>query len=355
MRFEFAFLPIALLVYYAIVWQLIARKAPGRTVVTQYAPPAGMTPAELRYFHAWITDNKSVAAVIAHLAARRLISVSPDGSGYLITRLVDELPPDLPEEESDAFKAMFALPEDTGPSGRAAIRWPYGNMAMQNAFRLQPDQGDKLLRIRAAIAAALDRRLGDAYFRRNLEYSVPAVALTSALAIGSSASFPQADNFVLTTLLFVLWATGIGGIAVFNMAPFFRDAFQGRINVANIVTMGVSLIFFFCVLGFLGARIAHNSEPVFAWSLLATSLLNCTFPFLLKAPTKLGRERMDEVEGFRDFLASVELDSIDRMNNPHWTPTLKIDYLAYAIALDLKQAWGDHLVNAMCNTVATGR
>jgi hypothetical protein len=43
------------------------------------------------------------------------------------------------------------------------------------------------------------------------------------------------------------------------------------------------------------------------------------------------------------------------MNNPHWTPTLKIDYLAYAIALDLKQAWGDHLVNAMFNTVATGK
>jgi hypothetical protein len=223
---------------------------------------------------------------------------------------------------------------------------------MQSAFRLRPDQGDKLLAIRAAISAALDRRLGDTYFKRNLEYSVPAVALSSALAIGSSVRFP---NIVLTTLLFVIWATGIGGILVLNLAPVIRGAFRGRMSQANLFTMVVSLLFFLCTMGFLGARIAHLSEPVFALCLLVTSVLNCTFPFLLQAPTRLGRERMDEVEGFRDFLASVELDSIDRMNNPHWTPTLKIDYLAYAIALDLKQAWGDHLVNAMFNTVATGK
>jgi hypothetical protein len=325
--------------------------------VTQYAPPGGMTPAEMRYLHAGITDDKSVAAVIAHLAARRLISVSLQGSEYLVTRLVDELPRDpspgsLPEEERDAFKAMFALPENTEGS---AVRWTYGPVTMQNAFRLRPDQGDKLLRIRAAISAALDRRLGDTYFRLNFEHSVPAVALSSALAIGSLASFHHADNLALMTVLFVVWATGIGGIAVFNLAPMIRGVFQGRMNASNLLTMAVSLVFFLSVLGFLGERIALESDPVFAWSLLMTSLLNCTFPFLLHASTKLGRERMDLVEGFRDFLSRVELDSIDRTNNRYWTPTCKIDYLSYAIALDLKQAWGDHLVNAMVNTVATGK
>ncbi len=355
MRFEFVFLPIALLVYYVIIWRLVARRPRGAAIVTQYFPPGDMTPAEMRYQRAGMSDNKSVAAVIAHLAARRLITVSPDGGQYLITRLVDELPGDLPEDESAAFRSIFALPETADRPIRSAVYWPYGNIAMQNAFRLRPDQGDKLLTIRAAISAALDRRLGDAYFKRNLEYSVPAVVLSSALAIGSSVSFHHADNVVLTTLLFVVWATGIGGIVVINVAPVIRGALQGRVSPANLLTMAVSLLFFLCTLGFLGARIAHISEPVFALSLLVTAVLNCTFPFLLQAPTKLGRERMDQVEGFRDFLASVELDSIDRMNNPHWTPTLKIDYLAYAIALDLKQAWGDHLVSAMFNTVATGK
>ncbi|HKM47175.1 MAG TPA: hypothetical protein VJX69_06285 [Terriglobales bacterium] len=352
MRFEFAFLPIALLVYYVILWRLVARPPTGGAIVPQYSPPGDMTPAEMRYLRVGVSDNKSVAAVIAHMAARRLISVTPSGSEYVITRLVDELPGELPEEESDAFRAMFAMSDATDQSVRSAVRWPYGNIAMQNAFRLRPDQGEKLLTIQAAISAALGRRLGDAYFKRNLEYSVPAVALSSALAVGSAVSFHHADNIVLMTLLFVVWATGIG---VLNIAPVIRGAFEGRMSAANLIAMAVSLLFFLCILGFLAAHIAHISEPVFALSLLVTSLLNCTFPFLLQAPTKLGRERMDQVEGFREFLSSVELDSIDRMNNPHWTPTLKIDHLAYAIALDLKQAWGDYLVNAMFNTVATGK
>ncbi len=355
MRFEFIFLPIALLVYYVILWQLVARRPTAVAIVPQYSPPGDMTPAEMRFLRVGVSDNKSVAAVIAHMAARRLISVTPDGSEYVIARLVDELPGELPEDESDAFRAMFAMSDTTDRSVRSAVHWPYGNIAMQNAFRLRPDQGDKLLIIQAAISAALSRRLGDAYFKRNLEYSVPAVVLSSALAVGSAVSFHHADNIVLTTLLFVMWATGIGGIVVFNVAPVIRGAFEGRMSAANLITMAVSLLFFLCVLGFLGARIANISEPIFAFSLLATSLLNCTFPFLLQAPTKLGRERFDQLEGFREFLASVELDFIDRMNNPHWTPTLKIDHLAYAIALDLKQAWGDSLVNAMFNTVATGK
>ena len=355
MSLESVFLPIALLVYYVILWRLVAHRPTGGAIVPQYSPPCDMTPAEMRYLRVGVSDNKSVGAVIAHMAARRLISVTPDGSEYLITRLVDELPGELPEEESDAFRAMFAMGDTTDRSVRSAVHWPYGNIAMQNAFRLRPDQGEKLLTIQAAISAALGRRLGDAYFKRNFEYSVPAVVLSSALAVGSAVSFQHADNIVLLTLLFVLWATGIGGIAVSNVAPVIRGAFEGRMSAANLITMAVSLLFFLCVLGFLGVRIAHISEPVFALSLLVTSLLNCSFPFLLQAPTKLGRERMDQVEGFREFLASVELDFIDRMNNPHWTPTLKIDYLAYAIALDLRQEWGDYLVNAMFNTVATGQ
>jgi hypothetical protein len=32
----------------------------------------------------------------------------------------------------------------------------------------------------------------------------------------------------------------------------------------------------------------------------------------------------------------------------------QIDYLAYAVALSLKPAWGDHLVSAMSGTVIVG-
>ena len=46
------------------------------------------------------------------------------------------------------------------------------------------------------------------------------------------------------------------------------------------------------------------------------------------------------------FLLAVEQDQLDRMN----PPKQEIQYaanLAYAIALEVKEAWGDHLTNEL--------
>src|ERR1041385_3084743 len=95
------------------------------------------------------------------------------------------------------------------------------------------------------------------------------------------------------------------------------------------------------VLGFVDSRIAKLSTPDFAGTLVAVVVINVGFAISLKRLTPVGRQRLDEVLGFRQFLSTVELDRLDRMNDPHLTPALMNDYLAYAIALDLKEAWGD--------------
>jgi hypothetical protein len=96
-----------------------------------------------------------------------------------------------------------------------------------------------------------------------------------------------------------------------------------------------------------GWRIALGSNQEFAFSLFAITLLNVSFTALLQKLTPLGRKRLDEVMGFREFLATVELDRFERMNHPKLTPALLNDYLAYAIALDLKESWGDQLSEAL--------
>jgi Predicted membrane protein (DUF2207) len=351
---RFLILPFALLAYYVITWAVVARRPKASTIVPQYTPPGNMTPAEMRFLCVGMTDQKTVAAVVAHLAARRLISVQPDREEYVITRLVDKLPTDLPDEERAAFVSMFLATVDvTDPYSRIGVYRTGDDMPLGGSFVLRPSQGNKLAAIRAAIATSLDLRIGSSYFKRNYEYSAPAVALSSSLAIGTAATFSHADGIFFWTLWFVFCATILGVAIVLNVLPAFRDIFKGRMSLASILMMTGPLVIFLAVLAYAVTAIARISEPSFGWSLIAIVVANVTCPFLLQTPTKLGRGRMDQVEGFRQFLATVELDSIDRLNNPHWTPTLKIDYLAYAIALDLKQAWGDHLVSAMFNTVTT--
>jgi hypothetical protein len=72
---------------------------------------------------------------------------------------------------------------------------------------------------------------------------------------------------------------------------------------------------------------------------LTAVVVNLVFYRLLKAPTPLGRQTLDHIEGFRMFLTAVEQDRLDRMAPPEKTPELFERYLPYAMALDVEQRW----------------
>jgi Predicted membrane protein (DUF2207) C-terminal domain len=137
------------------------------------------------------------------------------------------------------------------------------------------------------------------------------------------------------------------------VVPALYDAVRGRVGGTNIRTAMVPLLMFGGVLGFVAYRIAEASTQAFAYTLIAVVVINMGFAISLKRLTPFGRRRLDEILGFRQFLSTVELDRLDRMNVPHITPALMNDYLAYAIALDLKEAWGDHLSSALFSTATS--
>jgi uncharacterized membrane protein YgcG len=63
------------------------------------------------------------------------------------------------------------------------------------------------------------------------------------------------------------------------------------------------------------------------------------FP-LLQAPSRSGRKIMDQIEGFREYLAVAEEDRLNFVNPPEKTPELFERFLPYAVALDCQNAWG---------------
>ena len=50
---------------------------------------------------------------------------------------------------------------------------------------------------------------------------------------------------------------------------------------------------------------------------------------------------MDDILGFREFLLAAEQDRVDKLNHPDLTPQYLNACLPYAVALDVKEAWGD--------------
>ncbi len=81
------------------------------------------------------------------------------------------------------------------------------------------------------------------------------------------------------------------------------------------------------------------------WATVAVALtgLVVTGPFgkLLKAPTREGRKRMDDIEGFRLYLDVAEGDELKLAGAPRKTPGLFEAYLPFALALGVSQHWSE--------------
>jgi uncharacterized membrane protein len=69
--------------------------------------------------------------------------------------------------------------------------------------------------------------------------------------------------------------------------------------------------------------------------------LHILFHSLLKAPTVAGRRMLDQIEGFKMFLGAVDGDRMNRINPPEQTPERFEEFLPYALALDVEQAWAE--------------
>jgi hypothetical protein len=80
--------------------------------------------------------------------------------------------------------------------------------------------------------------------------------------------------------------------------------------------------------------------------MIATVCINLYLAPQLRGRTTLGRELISKIEGYREFLKEVDLDRMQRLKTPAWVPTPSTEYLAYAIALDLGDAWDNYRENS---------
>ena len=82
-------------------------------------------------------------------------------------------------------------------------------------------------------------------------------------------------------------------------------------------------------------------------AVLLLAVLNVLFFALMKAPTKLGRELLDEIAGFRMFLATAEHNRMKMADAPEMSEHLYATHLPYALAMDMELAWSDRFTNLL--------
>jgi hypothetical protein len=318
-------LPVLLVVYYVLVWLCVGRDPKPGTIVPRYEPPEGLSPAAVRYLLISGTDGKSLAAVLADLALRKRISIVPESGRYSVLFL--KAPPgqeELPPEEQKVLDLLGA----------------YGTKVT-----VDPADSERNSTLITAIQGSLCSRLSGVYFTGSFGYIAAAVAVTFLWTLLMAATHSKKDGVTFLTFWFVSFTLILGSIIVVRVIPALKDAISGRLSAKNTFFTIVGLLFL-AMPALVLYKIAEASSREFAAMLAAVVLIHLVFGPLMKVPTRKGRETLDWIEGYRQFLVSVEQDRLERLNDPQRAPALLNAALPYAIALDLQQAWGDHLSGA---------
>lgn len=102
------------------------------------------------------------------------------------------------------------------------------------------------------------------------------------------------------------------------------------------------------------AQMADTLTPLVIAGIALLFLTNTFFTTIMKRPTVLGRQLLDEVLGFRDYLDIAEKDELNLKNPPERTPELFERYLPYALALGVEQNWGERFASVLAGVRAPG-
>jgi hypothetical protein len=161
------------------------------------------------------------------------------------------------------------------------------------------------------------------------------------------------------TLIFLTWWFFfcfflLGIICVMTLLPAWARMVRG-LGGAREVLIGSLAVGAFAAGGvFVLWQLRSNLSLAYALSLAALVGINiAAFPALYRL-TPRGREARDQIEGFRQFLGKVEQDRLRRLDaaDPHAAESS--EFLPYAIALEVREPWGDHLADS-CVAVTTTR
>ncbi len=324
----------ALTLYYLILYMAVHRTREPVPVLTQYSPPKNLSPAALRYLFTGDSDRKTIAAVMLQLAARGLVSIECRKDWYFIRPRTNRLPPNLPPEEVAAFSLMFLhdepLPTDRIPDFIRVRDLPGG------VFPVHPFGGTNFLFLARKIHTALRAAHERAYFTRNLVYSFPAIALSIFSVVYTA--FPSPSAYYVAAFV-------LAGILLTHFTPYIHEFLHHRfLQGGDDAGMIMLILVYVMLVVFLGSNV-NQYYAAFQFSLLFAVFANFAVPPKLRVPTEAGRQLLPEIDGYREFLSRVELDRLQRTQDPEWNPGAATENMAYAVALDLPGAWDAYLAS----------
>ena len=314
---------LALIIFYMTAWWHHGRDPKRGTIIPLFAAPAGLSPEAVRYIHRMSYDRKAFAAALINMAVKGFLTISESHGTYTLTRTGKSAADcGLSGSEIAMGDALFDSPTDSielKQTNHSDIQRAI--TALQNSLKAECERHYFFTNsgwFMGGIGILVLTGIGAALLADN---SGPAIAIMIFLSVWSAAS------------AFLLHQAWTNWVAVFS-GPGHRIAnFFGAV-VATIFAVpfaGGMVVGFFAF--------GQSMSPWAAGALVAGGVLAYVFYHLLKAPTALGAQTLDQIDGFKMFLETAEKDRLEMLHPPKVTPAVFEKFLPYAIALDCENQW----------------
>lgn len=371
--------PALLLAVYVICWLVAGRDPKIENVATRYEPPAGISPGVARYVLIGGSDGTTLAAVLTGLAAKGVVSIQPQNGNYAV-QLLNSNTTVLPEEASvirmlfqteqtvqpyaDSRSAIVGNPDRQKPGGIAGANMPSpaqpirGGSSEQGAgtacavglapstmATVNPQAGAEIKAHIDALQDAFRKNLQGVYFRQNFIYAGLGMAATLVWSLFVAATLEESSSMFITFWLFFF--TSVASLVIGSV----WTSKPAHSSMKQRITRAVLPVLFFGLPGALiyGAALPHAHGFVLA--LLVSVVLNSIFFVIMRAPTSRGLMVLQHLAGFREFLVRVEQDPLDRVNTPEQRAELMNRFLPYAIALNVREGWGDKMASDFSDAI----
>jgi uncharacterized membrane protein YgcG len=324
---------IVVFIYQIVSWVKVGRDPAPGTIVPQYLPPDELSAAGMRELVKMGFDNKCFAACIVGMAAKKYLSIEKDA--------LDQFA--LTANKDPKFQSLLTAEENL-----IADRL----FSRSQRVLLSKSNHDVIGEAVKALKTSLANRIEKVYFVRNGRYLGPSAVisiLTMLAAIWfSDSQMKPVAMFMLVWLTF--WSFGVA-MLMFQVFNLWKAAIKGGLK--GFFTYGGAIFLTLFALPFvageifgiftLGTATSYVTVGVFG-ALIASNFI---FHEALKAPTRLGRELLDKIQGFRLFLAATDGDQLKRMAPINWNADTFNRYLPYAIALDVEEDWASKFNTAL--------
>jgi len=339
--------PLLLLLLYVSARAYLRRNMQEYSTAPQYEPPQGLSPAALRYITRGAVDGTSVAATLTSLAVGGYIEVEARGKSYQFRRTpkCDTGLSELPPEQAAIVELMFdpnlniADPAcgtaSAFPDSLAHIVEPPGSGTRPaNSVAFGPSD-PRINVLAGAIYTRVKPQLDGKYFRWNAW--IVLLGMLATLIFGMVAVGMAGEES--GSLFLAFWTFGFfqGFSAILGVALYGRQRKPVVVAAVSLALTGITFL--------VARQLARDVSWLPVSSYIAMIVLNGIFLPLLRTPTGEGQKLLSQIHGYRVFLEETERDRLSKLGKTFgFQPTFAS--LPYAIALDLKEPWGDAMADA---------